>query len=198
MGRQNTVKHAKRRMPPRIFIPRTSITNGFSQILTKQTQHKLFKKSIAEQKISLSSTSANDDKDTPTPKLRDLTGPAHPISNIRKISLYEPPNETNLHRRYRQLRQDTSEWNHKFWMHHNTEFTEERETYTQKIIKERYPNDASKTSLNAEEMSEFYKDFLDRNWSAHFHYNVEWQKRNFTIVFLSVLAGIQNVTKKFV
>ena len=74
---------------------------------------------------------------------------------------------------------------------------QERETYTQKIIKERYPNDASKTSLNAEEMSEFYKDFLDRNWSAHFHYNIEWQKRNFTIVFLSVLVGIQNVTKKF-
>ena len=72
----------------------------------------------------------------------------------------------------------------------------EREEYTKKVLKKRYPNDNTKTTLNADEMSEFYKEFLDRKWSSHLQFNIEWQRRNFTIVFLSMLVLIQNATKK--
>ena len=75
-------------------------------------------------------------------------------------------------------------------------FLQEREEFTKKIITERYPNDHTKTTLTADEMSEFYKSFLDRKWSTHLHYNIEWQKRNFTILILSILVGIENVAKK--
>ena len=71
-----------------------------------------------------------------------------------------------------------------------------RDEYTNKILHERYPNDATKTTLNADEMSEFYKEFLDRNWASHIQYNIEWQKRNFTIIFLSILVGIENLVKR--
>jgi hypothetical protein len=75
-------------------------------------------------------------------------------------------------------------------------FLKEREDYTKKVIKQRYSNDNAKTTLNADEMSEFYKEWLDSKWSSHLQFNIEWQKRNFTIVFLSMLVRIQNVTKK--
>ena len=75
-------------------------------------------------------------------------------------------------------------------------FFQERDEYTKKVLQERYPKDDTKTSLNADEMSEFYKEFLDRNWSSHIQYNLEWQKRNFTIIFLSILVGIQNIVKR--
>ena len=71
----------------------------------------------------------------------------------------------------------------------------ERDEYTKKILKERNLKDDQKASLNAEEMSEFYKDFLDRKWSTHLQYNIEWQKRNFSIIFLSILVGIENIVK---
>ena len=71
-----------------------------------------------------------------------------------------------------------------------------KEEYVKKVLKERYPNDVSKTSLNAEEMSEFYKDFLDQKWSSHIKYNLEWQKRNFTLIFLSILVGAEKIKHK--
>lgn len=181
-------------MPPRIFISRNSVIKGFLPSLTTQTQNKLSSKTKEVPKNFLSSSS--NEKEIPIPHLRDLIGPADSISNIRKVRLYEPPNETKLHKRYRLLRQETLEWQHNFWLKHNTDFTKEREEYTKNVINQRYPSDNTKTTLNADEMSKFYKDFLDSKWSSHLQFNVEWQKRNFTIVFLSMLVRIQNATNK--
>lgn len=52
----------------------------------------------------------------------DLVGPAHPTSNLRRFRFYEPINESPLHRRYRLLRQETQDWNNRFWHDHNTSF----------------------------------------------------------------------------
>jgi len=145
--------------------------------------------------LNLQSSTSNENG-VPTEHSRDLIGPAHPISNIRKICLHVPSNETKLHKRYRLLRQDTLNWNHNFWLNHNTEFVKNRDEYTKELLQKRYPNDDTKTTLTADEMSEFYKDFLDRNWSSHIQYNIEWQKRNFTIIFLSILVGIENLAKR--
>ncbi|XP_027493951.1 apoptogenic protein 1, mitochondrial isoform X3 [Corapipo altera] len=41
-----------------------------------------------------------------------------------------------------------------------------------------------KATLNAEEMADFYKDFLSKNFRKHMQYNRDWYKRNFTITFL--------------
>lgn len=39
-------------------------------------------------------------------------------------------------------------------------------------------------------MSEFYKKFLDENWKLHVSYNLEWYKKNFEIIYLSLLTRI--------
>jgi len=71
-----------------------------------------------------------------------------------------------------------------------------REKFVTKLLKERYPHDVNKKTISTEEMSEFYKKFLDSQWSAHLGYNVEWQKRNFKIAALSFLVGIENILRR--
>ena len=58
---------------------------------------------------------------------------------------------------------------------------------------ENYPNDLNKKTISVEEMSQFYKNFLDSQWSAHLSYNFEWQKRNFKIAAFAVLVGFENI-----
>lgn len=50
--------------------------------------------------------------------------------------------------------------------------------------------------LTAEEMSDFYKDFLDKNWKNHVNYNFSWYKKNFRILVLSLGVQIQNLFNK--
>ena len=49
-------------------------------------------------------------------------------------------------------------------------------------------------NIDAAEMSVFYKEFLDERWSAHIKYNVEWQKRNFSLLWLSAKLAVANAT----
>ena len=63
-----------------------------------------------------------------------------------------------------------------------------------KTIKEKYPNDPKK-NLTADEMSIFYKEFLDQKWKTHLEYNKEWQKSNHSDAS-ETGAGIQNSSKK--
>ncbi|XP_039224861.1 cytochrome c oxidase assembly factor 8 isoform X2 [Crotalus tigris] len=54
-----------------------------------------------------------------------------------------------------------------------------------------------KVSLTAEEMAEFYKDFLSKNLEKNVYYNREWYKRNFTITFLMGQVAFEKAWKKF-
>lgn len=60
----------------------------------------------------------------PNPKriCSDMVGPPDPVSNLRTIIFKEPLNETHLEKRYRELRADVQDWNHKFWTQHNSRF----------------------------------------------------------------------------
>ena len=92
------------------------------------------------------------------------------------------------------LRLDTQEFNQKFWLRHNSEFKKGREAFVKKILAEKYPNEEKhKTTVDASEMSIFYKSFLDAQWKAHLDYNYEWQKRNFAIMFLALRVKIENL-----
>lgn len=50
-------------------------------------------------------------------------------------------------------------------------------------------------ALTADEMSEFYKRFLDDNWKIHVNYNFEWYKRNFELLFLALRVSLENVIR---
>ena len=61
-----------------------------------------------------------------------------------------------------------------------------------RVVKEKHPLETSdKRSLSAEEMSEFYKSFLDKKLAEHAVYNWQWQTRNFKLVALSIAVAVE-------
>jgi len=122
-----------------------------------------------------------------------LIGPPDPISNLRPIKITPLEKETSTEKRLRELRIEAQEFNQKFWLEHNSEFTKGRAKYVKKVLQEKYPHEKGKTTINANEMSVFYKSFLDSHWKSHLDYNKEWQKRNFQILFLAFKVKLETI-----
>ena len=65
-----------------------------------------------------------------------------------------------------------------------------------RVVREKHPLETSdKRNLSAEEMSEFYKSFLDMKLAEHAAYNREWQARNFKLVALSLAVAVEKALK---
>ena len=64
--------------------------------------------------------------------------------------------------RLRNLRQETQKLNQDWWTEHNREFKQGRENFIKNILETKYPNEPDKSTLSADEMSEFYR-FGTRN-----------------------------------
>ncbi|GFG32235.1 hypothetical protein Cfor_02042 [Coptotermes formosanus] len=45
-------------------------------------------------------------------------------------------------------------------------------------------------TLTADEMSVFYKTFLDKNWKVHKRYNAEWYRKNIELVIFALRVKI--------
>jgi hypothetical protein len=50
--------------------------------------------------------------------------------------------------------------------------------------------------LTADEMSVFYKTFLDKNWKVHVQYNAEWYRKNIALVILALRVKIFKVKQR--
>ncbi|KAJ8725370.1 hypothetical protein PYW08_003553 [Mythimna loreyi] len=118
-----------------------------------------------------------------------MVGPPDPVSNLRKVIFRIPPNETELERKYREMRTEVQEWNQTFWEKHNSRFYQEREDY----VKNNVP--ADKQNHTADEMSVFYKAFLDKNWKLHLNYNKEWYKKNFALLGLALRVKMKKLLR---
>jgi len=110
----------------------------------------------------------------------DLIGPPDPTSNIPPIKCYIPPDETPTEKVFRLNRMEVVEWNQKFWSTHNLKFSKEKELFV-KEMKEK--KSLKKKTLSAEEMSIFYRNFLNENRQSHLEYNREWYKKNLGLVW---------------
>merc|ERR1712168_157264 len=126
----------------------------------------------------------------------DLIGPPRPVSNLRPVKFAVRHEESELELRLRRLRSDTQNFNEEWWSNHNKEFKEGRSEYIKNILKAKYKDQPDKTTISAEEMSVFYKDFMNRRWAAHVDYNKEWQIRNWTIIFLTARVWLENLFRR--
>ena len=52
----------------------------------------------------------------------DTIGPPDKVSNIRPYKFYQPEDETDTERNYREQRTEAIEFNHEFWYKHNKSF----------------------------------------------------------------------------
>ncbi|KAM4899515.1 cytochrome c oxidase assembly factor 8 isoform 3-T3 [Sylvia borin] len=118
----------------------------------------------------------------------DWIGPPDQHSNLRPVIFYVPPEESALERRLREARQEAQASNQRFWARHNRAFRQEKEEFIYSRLKakglEMRDESGHKATLNAEEMADFYKDFLSKNLKKHLQYNRDWYKHNFRITFL--------------
>ncbi|KAK7805886.1 hypothetical protein U0070_009100 [Myodes glareolus] len=53
-----------------------------------------------------------------------------------------------------------------------------------------------RTALDAEEMADFYKEFLSKNFQKHMRYNRDWYKRNFAITFFMGKVALEKMWNK--
>ncbi|KAF5269708.1 hypothetical protein FQA39_LY08631 [Lamprigera yunnana] len=127
----------------------------------------------------------------PKSKKIDVIGPPNSRSNLRPIIRQQQVNETRLEQKLRQFQDETQEWNEIFWSKHNASFTKNRESF----IKLNVDRDSNKQTLTADEMSEFYKKFLDDSWKTHVEYNLKWYKRNFLMLYLAFRVSLEKMYK---
>lgn len=131
----------------------------------------------------------------PSQSCHDWIGPPDKYSNLRPIHFFVPENESPLERKLRRLRQETQDWNQQFWTNQNRAFQKEKEEFIRSRLKAKglamSAESGDRVSLSAEEMADFYKAFLSRNFEKHVLYNRDWYRRNLTITFLMARVALQ-------
>ncbi|EDL97453.1 rCG27647, isoform CRA_b [Rattus norvegicus] len=136
----------------------------------------------------------------PRQSCHDWIGPPDKYSNLRPVHFHVPENESPLEQRLRELRQETQEWNQQFWAKQNLSFNKEKEEfiYSRLQAKGSGPRTESgqRATLDAEEMADFYKDFLSKNFQKHMCYNRDWYKRNFAITFFMGKVALERMWSK--
>ncbi|KAH8303319.1 hypothetical protein KR059_007200, partial [Drosophila kikkawai] len=137
----------------------------------------------------------------------DYIGPPDAQSNLRPYVRHYDDSETTLARSLRLKRNEVEAWNMDFWTRHNKRFyevmvdrvhtlfvpmhavsfsfagTQEKDDFV------RLHKESGTEEVSADQMSEFYKTFLDKNWRIHLMYNISWYLKNFDI--LTLAAGVQ-------
>ncbi|XP_063296527.1 cytochrome c oxidase assembly factor 8 [Pelobates fuscus] len=130
----------------------------------------------------------------------DWIGPPDRLSNLRPIKFFVPKNESEPERKLRELREETQDWNQRFWATQNLTFLKEKEDFITARFKalglDERDEEGHKRKLNAEEMAVFYRDFLSENLEKHTRYNREWYQRNFTITLLMAKVTLLRAWEK--
>ena len=126
----------------------------------------------------------------------DLIGPADKISNLRSYKYFIPENESKCEYEYRKLREEVQEFNHQYWTEQNLKFVENKKKFSEiKRMERQFLNKSNDSNekleitdpeLNAKQMNEFYKEFLNDNYLNHYEYNKKWFSYNFSLLIPAV------------
>ncbi|EFP13388.1 hypothetical protein GCK72_021596 [Caenorhabditis remanei] len=131
---------------------------------------------------SISSSSANVRMD----RRFDWVGPPDNVSKIRKIMLRRVANESELERQYRTAREELNQWNSDFWAEHNQLFDRQKSDFVEKKQKAL----GRLEHVSANELSEFYRDFLNDRHVAMMAYNKEWYRRNLQLIWPALKVNV--------
>ncbi|WKY10435.1 hypothetical protein Q1695_002641 [Nippostrongylus brasiliensis] len=116
----------------------------------------------------------------------DWVGPPHPVSKIRPIKLRRVDNETELERQYRIAREELNRWSSSFWEKHNTLFDTKKAEFVEKRKKEL----GRIEQVSANDLSRFYKEFLDSRHVSLMDYNKEWYRRNIALCWPALKVNV--------
>ncbi|KAI8997792.1 hypothetical protein BDB01DRAFT_772441 [Pilobolus umbonatus] len=117
-----------------------------------------------------------------------MIGTPNPISNLRPVKYYIPPNETLEEREWRESCQRIDAFNEEFWHNNNTLFIKAKAEYQEQL-------QAKGEEITAEAMSVFYKDFLNKAYNRQMEYNRTWWKMNIAQLYPGIKAAIRSIKK---
>lgn len=119
----------------------------------------------------------------------DEIGAPDPTSNIRPLRFKSLPQDV-MGLELQRLQKRVWELNHNFWKRHNTEFQEQKEKFVADTLSQQRLQGGNTyvTKLTANELSLFYKQFLDDKFLEHMHYNKQWMKLQ-TLLTWTALKG---------
>ncbi|XP_046847277.1 COA8 family protein Y39B6A.34, mitochondrial-like [Xenia sp. Carnegie-2017] len=120
-------------------------------------------------------------------------GLPHKDSNIPTIEFSAVKNETKKEKRFRLYKLNLMAWHHEFWLKQNEKFNQEKKEYLQRRKDHRKITEGKES---ADDLSIFYKNFLDRNFYVHFAYQREWYKKNAWLFWFGLLVGIEKLQNK--
>lgn len=163
------------------------------------SSYTIIRRSLNHSHLTRSEHKTNNSNDALKVKLFDengnhtWVGPPDPSSNLRlkvfPTSEHLTQEETQFYKKSKEIQ----EWNQEYWASHNKDFEQSKKMYIEKKTNEK--NLDPHSNLSTEEMAEFYKEFLNKNYSKHILYNGQWYKKNFELLYLSAKAQLSKVRK---
>ncbi|KAF7727352.1 hypothetical protein EC973_007661 [Apophysomyces ossiformis] len=118
-----------------------------------------------------------------------MIGTPDPVSNLRPVKYYVPPNETAEEREWRLTQTKVDEFNQSFWSANNALFTQAKAEYEREL-------QLRGEEVTAEAMSVFYKDFLDKAYGRQMEYNRQWWKMNIAMLKPGCKAAFRSLRSK--
>ncbi|KAF8931188.1 hypothetical protein BGZ52_013143 [Haplosporangium bisporale] len=120
-----------------------------------------------------------------------LVGNPHPVSNLRPVRYPVPSDESAEDRALREQRERVDAFNQNFWVSNNNMFNKAKAEYEDKI---RAQNGGE--AVTTEELSIFYKDFLDKAYERQMNYNRQWWIENVGLLWPSAKSVVRKWTSK--
>ncbi|VDD95977.1 unnamed protein product [Enterobius vermicularis] len=132
-------------------------------------------------------------KQTRLDRRYDWVGPPDKVSRIRPIRLRRLHDETSTERKFREFWENMNEWNHRFWETHNLLYEKRKAEF----IAHKKSNSLLHEKPTANELSDFYKSFLNENYESLAAYNREWYSRNFKLLWLAAQVSVVRFRRMF-
>ncbi|KAF9316149.1 hypothetical protein BG003_002293 [Podila horticola] len=120
-----------------------------------------------------------------------LVGNPHPVSNLRPVKYPIANKESAEDRALREQRERVDAFNQNFWVDNNNMFNKAKAEYEDKI---RAQNGG--VAATTEELSVFYKDFLDKAYVRQMNYNRQWWIENIGLLWPSAKSVVRKWTSK--
>ncbi|KAG0243888.1 hypothetical protein BGW41_001077 [Actinomortierella wolfii] len=154
---------------------------------------------VNTQQTSTTSSSSTNTKRARTEKFLDpatnrdkfLVGTPHPVSNLRPVLYPIPDQESEADRQLREQRERVDAFNQDFWSRNNALFNQAKAEYEAKIIEKN-----GGTPVTTEELSVFYKDFLDKAYDRQMAYNKQWWIENIGLLWPSAKAVFRRLSSR--
>ncbi|KAF9585691.1 hypothetical protein BGW38_001208 [Lunasporangiospora selenospora] len=120
-----------------------------------------------------------------------LVGTPHAVSNLRPVKYPIPVNESLEDKLFRERCERVDAFNQNFWASNNALFNKAKADYEQKISAQN-----GGQPVTTEELSLFYKDFLDKAYERQMSYNRQWWIENMGLLLPAAKAAFRRWTSR--